>query len=53
MTKSGRRSVALFALVLHVGVALSQHLSTGFIRADNGRFVDEECNEFLPTGLNT
>lgn len=26
---------------------------TGFIRAVDGNFVDEECNDFVATGLNT
>ena len=26
---------------------------TGFIRVSDGHFVDEECNDFVATGLNT
>ncbi len=53
MRESGRHSVLLFVLSLSLGSALAQHASGGFIRADGGRFVDEDCNEFTPSGLNT
>ena len=43
--------VLLFACTLLTVTA--QHASGGFIRATGGRFVDEECNEFIPSGLNT
>ena len=35
---------------LHVRTAAA---ATGFIRASNGHFVDEDCNEFVANGLNT
>lgn len=53
MAGGGWRLLALFGLCLHVGVALAQPASGGFIRAEGGRFVDEDCNEFIPSGLNT
>ena len=53
MRESGRHSVLLFVLSLCLGSTLAQHASGGFIRADGGRFVDEDCSEFIPSGLNT
>ena len=53
MAGGGWRFLALFGLCLHVAIVLAQHASGGFIRADGGRFVDEDCNEFIPSGLNT
>ena len=53
MRESGRHYVLLFVLSLCLGSTLAQHASGGFIRADGGRFVDEDCNEFIPSGLNT
>ncbi|KAL3155965.1 hypothetical protein ABBQ32_012960 [Trebouxia sp. C0010 RCD-2024] len=53
MVGVGWRSIALLGLCLHLCTALAQHASGGFIRAEGGRFVDEDCNEFIPSGLNT
>ena len=53
MARGGWRLIALVGLCLHVGIVLSQRASGGFIRADGGRFVDEDCHEFIPSGLNT
>lgn len=53
MAGGGWRLIALLGLCLYVGTVLAQHATGGFIRADDGRFVDEDCNEFIPSGLNT
>lgn len=53
MRRGGWRFGLLFTLCLHLKITLAQHASGGFIRADGGRFVDEDCNEFIPSGLNT
>ncbi|DBB03621.1 TPA: hypothetical protein ACH3X3_010954 [Trebouxia sp. C0006] len=53
MRESGRHAVLLFVWSLCLGSTLAQHASGGFIRADGGRFVDEDCSEFIPSGLNT
>ena len=53
MTGVYSRYIVLVGLCLYVGTTAAQHASGGFIRADGGRFVDEDCNEFLPSGLNT
>ena len=53
MREGGRHLSLLLVLSLCLGSTLAQHASGGFIRADGGRFVDEDCNEFIPSGLNT
>ena len=42
--------ILLQQLVLCQSIAAA---STGFIRASNGHFVDEDCDDFVATGLNT
>ena len=53
MRWGGRRISLLAVLCMQLSTALAQHAGGGFIRADKGRFVDEDCNEFIPSGLNT
>ena len=51
----GRQRAVLFILLAQ-GLLCSVHVSgagTGFIRVSDGSFVDEECNDFVATGLNT
>ena len=53
MYRGGWHCSLVFVVVLSLGSTLAQHAGGGFIRADGGRFVDEDCNEFIPSGLNT
>lgn len=46
-------TVVLVALAFNALIVTAQHAGGGFIRATGGRFVDEDCNEFIPSGLNT
>ena len=51
-------------MLRHTGLVITLYLTcylnlrptraaTGFIRVSNGRFVDEDCKEFVANGLNT
>ena len=52
-----RRSGPLIGLCVTIALCLHQThraaAASGFIRVSNGRFVDEDCREFIVSGLNT
>lgn len=48
-----RQSKQVVALWLLGALAATQAASTGFIRISNQRFVDANCDEFLPNGFMT
>lgn len=52
---TGSASAALLLVVqlLLASERATAAAGTGFIRAVNGRFVDEDCNDFVAAGLNT
>ena len=49
-----RRSVLLVLLAQELLCSVYvAGAGSGFIRVSDGHFVDEECNDFVATGLNT
>ena len=44
---------AAAACFLLLSCCLSAVAGSGFIRVSGGRFVDDDCNDFVATGLNT
>lgn len=51
----GKRRTILLALLAQeffCGIYVAS-AGTGFIRVSDGHFVDEECSDFVATGLNT
>jgi len=48
----GWKSSLLLLLLQQQLVRLSLATGTGFIRASNAHFVDENCEDFVATGLN-
>ncbi len=52
---AGRQSVLLLFLLAQefIGNVYVVGTGIGFIRVSDGHFADEECNEFVATGLNT
>lgn len=45
--------VAVACVSLILGALNGAAAASGFIRTFNGQFVDEDCNDFVPAGLNT
>lgn len=48
-----QRSPLWAALLVLLQFHQASAVGTGFIRAVHGRFVDEDCNDFVAAGLNT